>query len=237
MRIHFIQQEERVEPGEYLAWAVRHGFEVSYTRVWRYESCPTSADADFLVILGGSCNPGTTEEECPFFDADAQEEIIRKYVSAGKPVVGVCLGAQLVGEALGAAYEYSPEVEIGPVQARLTLAGRKDPLFAAFPDTFLAGEWHHDMPGLTKDCVIIAESDGCPRQIVRYGELVYGFQTHMELNHKIIAAGVRAAGGKIEQSGRFVQSAEELLAFDYTEMNAMLSTFLDALLEKYIGSR
>lgn len=84
-------------------------------------------------------------------------------------MIGVCLGAQLVGEALGAAYSHSPEREIGPVKAALTEAGRADPFFASFPDVFLAGEWHNDMPGLTEDSVIIAESEGCPRQIVRYG--------------------------------------------------------------------
>ena len=236
MRIHFIQQEERVTPGEYLAWANRHGYPVTYTRCYAYDTFPETAEADFLIILGGSCNPATTKDECPFFDAEAEKTLIRKYVEACKPVLGVCLGAQLVGEALGAEYSHSPECEIGPVKARLTEEGRKDPFFSGFPDTFLAGEWHNDMPGLTEDSVIIAESDGCPRQIVRYGDFVYGFQTHMELTHEIIAAGVKAAGDTLK-GGRFIQSAEELLAFDYTEMNAMLAGYLDAMTEKYLGLR
>lgn len=89
------------------------------------------------------------------------------------------------------------------------------------------------MPGLTPDSTILAESEGCPRQIVRYGKGIYGFQTHMEFTRKIIEKGIEDTGEELERShtpeNRFVQSAEELLAFDYTEMNALLSDFLDAL--------
>ena len=186
-----------------------------------------------LVVLGGSQCPATTKEECGYFDAEQEKALIRRYVEAGRMVIGVCLGAQLVGEALGAPYARSPEREIGPVGARLTPEGKKDPFFASFGDMFLAGEWHNDMPGLTEDCAIIAESDGCPRQIVRYGKYVYGFQTHMEFTHEIVAAGIEYAGGHLNRTGRFVQTEEQLLAFDYSKMNTLLSSFLDAMAEEY----
>ena len=233
MKVHFIQQDSWVLPGEYLTWAERHGYDVAVTKCWEYETVPESAEADLLVVLGGCQCPATTKEECGYFDAEREKALIRSYVEAGKMVVGVCLGAQLLGEALGAPYAHSPEREIGPVEARLTPAGKDDPFFAAFGDTFLAGEWHNDMPGLTEDCVIIAESDGCPRQIVRYGKYVYGFQTHMEFTHGIVAAGIEDVGGRLNCTGRFVQTEEQLLAFDYTGMNALLSSFLDAMTEEY----
>lgn len=233
MKVHFIQQDDWVEPGEYLCWARRHDCEVSFTRCWLHERPPQEADADLLVVLGGCQCPATTKEECEYFDSAAEQVLIRKYVEAGRAVVGVCLGAQLVGEALGAPYAHSPEKEIGPVKARLTAAGKADPFLYAFPDSFDAGEWHNDMPGLTPDTVVLAESDGCPRQIVRYGKYVYGFQTHMEFTHEIIAAGLHDAGGEIQAEGPYVQTAEELLAYDYTDMNRLLSSFLDALIADY----
>ena len=93
------------------------------------------------------------------------------------------------------------------------------------------------MPGLTEDSVIIAGSDGCPRQIVRYGRYVYGFQTHMEFTHDIIAAALEDSGVDLKRSGRYVQTPGQLLAFDYTEMNALLAGFLDAMTEDYITRR
>lgn len=233
--IHFIQHNAWVGPGEYLVWAQRSGYEASVTRCWLYEPFPEEAAADLLVILGGYQRPSTTKEECPYFDAEAEMTFIRRYVEAGKAVVGVCLGAQLLGETLGGAFGRSPEQEIGPVQARLTEAGRQDPFLQQFPDTFLAGEWHADMPGLTDEAVILAESDGCPRQIVRYGKHIYGFQTHLEFTHEIMEQLVRKAGDSLPAGERFVQSAEELLFFDYAEMNGLLDSFLDRLMTDWRG--
>ena len=130
MRIHFIQHNDWVLPGEYLAWAQRNQYEVSTTRCWRYDTVPEKADADLLVVLGGLQCPATTKEECDYFDATREKKLIRSYAESGKMVIGVCLGAQLVGEALGASYSHSPEREVGPVEARLTSAGRADPFFA-----------------------------------------------------------------------------------------------------------
>ena len=229
-RVHIIQQEEWVAPGAILDWAIERGFAVTTTRVWEFESLPERAEADLLVILGGWQSPATTPDQCPHFDSAAQQRLIRAFVDAGRAVLGVCLGAQLLGSALGAPFARSPEREIGAVPARLTEAGRADRCLRAFPDVFEAGQWHADMPGLTPDAAVLAVSEGCPRQIVRYGEKVYGFQTHMEFTRAIIEGGIASVGGEIRAKGRFVQSADELRAIDYGRMNALLKTFLDALM-------
>ena len=233
MKVHFIQHDPWVLPGEYLAWAEQNQYEVRITKCWLHDPIPENADADILIVLGGFQNPATTKEECSYFDAAGEKALIRCCVESGMIVIGVCLGAQLIGEALGAVYAHSPEREIGAVETRLTREGRADPFFQAFPGHFLAGAWHNDMPGLTEDSIIIAESDGCPRQIIRYGKYVYGFQTHMEFTHEVIAAMVEAAGESLDDRGRYVQDKEQLFAFDYTEMNSMLVSFLDAIVQDY----
>jgi GMP synthase-like glutamine amidotransferase len=62
----------------------------------------------------------------------------------------------------------------------LTEAGQQHPLFSHFGSPLTVGHWHNDMPGLTDQATILATSEGCPRQIVQYGNFVYGFQCHME---------------------------------------------------------
>ena len=232
--IHFIQHEEHIGPGAYLVWAERNGWEASTTRCWAGDRPPASGPLpDLLVVLGGPQNPATTKQRCPYFDAAAEREFIRRCVDAGRAVIGVCLGAQLLGEALGAAYAPSPEPEIGPVRITLTEAGRADPFLKSLPDTFPGGEWHNDMPGLTATSTVLAASEGCPRQIVRYGRFVYGLQTHMEFTHEIVAGLLARLSPALRRRGPFIQSDEELLAYDYTEMNARLWSFLDALTEAW----
>ena len=234
LKVHFIQHEPVVNPGEYLAWAERHGYDVSFTKCWEEGGFPEPADVpDVLIVLGGPQNPGTTRGECPHFDAAAECAYILRCADAGKVVIGSCLGAQLIGKAYSGGHSVSPEREIGPVAAHLTAEGRKDPFLRTFPDPFLAGEFHNDMMDLAPDSVVLAYSEGCPRQIVRYGRLVYGLQCHIEFTHEIIAELVESLGDWLDTGGRFVQSKEELLAFDYTEMNKLLSDFLDAIVAEY----
>ena len=95
MKVHFIQHDVWVTPGEYQQWAVRKGFAVSFTRCWKYEALPQTADADMLVVLGGHQNPAMTRAECDYFRPEAEKQLIRSYAEAHKAVIGVCLGHSL----------------------------------------------------------------------------------------------------------------------------------------------
>lgn len=236
MKIYIIQHDRWITPGEYLRWAERNGHDVRMIRRCDFNPLPEDT-ADMLVILGGIMCPDTTSDEVEWFDAEAEMECIRQHSAEGRIVIGACLGAQLMGDALGAPYGKSPEREVGPVMVHLTEEGREDPLLRDFPDEFFGGEWHNDMPGLTEDSVILAYSEGCPRQIVRYGEYLYGFQTHMEFDRDIVAAGIANSGGSLHHEGRFVQTEEQLLAFDYSGMNGLLSGFLDRIAADYLSGK
>ncbi|WP_226000073.1 glutamine amidotransferase-related protein [Paenibacillus sp. BJ-4] len=157
------------------------GYTAGYSRVYAGEKLPKSADEiDLLIVLGCPQDPSTTMEECSHFNAAAEIALINKCIKAGKAVLGVCLGAQLIGEALGAKHEHSPEKEIGCFPITFTDEGKRNDKFSHFGDTSIVGHWHNDMPGLTENCKIIAYSEACPRQIIEYGKLVYGFQCHLE---------------------------------------------------------
>ena len=232
MRVHFVIHESFESAGAYLPWARTRGHEVSWTRVYENESVPVDADGfDMLVVFGGPQSPRTTLTECPYFDSLAEQKLIRQAIDAGRIVVGICLGSQLIGEALGASVGQSPEKEIGHFPITLTSAGQQHPLFNHFGSCLTVGHWHNDMPGLTADTVILAESAGCPRQIVQYRDKVYGFQCHMEFTAEAVEGLIQHSELELaEAKGKpFIRSVAEMRAHDYREMNQKLWEFLDKL--------
>ncbi|ANC08729.1 MULTISPECIES: type 1 glutamine amidotransferase [Bacillus] len=236
MHLHFIIHEIFEGPGAFLAWAEMNGHVVSYSRVYEQEPLPYNIeDIDLLIVLGGPQSPSTTKEMCPHFDAVAEISVIKKCIEANKAVIGVCLGAQLIGEALGASHEHSPEKEVGAFPITLTEEGKTNELFSHFATTSTVGHWHNDMPGLTKNSKILAFSEGCPQQIVEYSELVYGFQCHMEFTPELIELLIQHSEQELEKykENRFVQSPEQLKNNNYTPMNNQLYTFLDKLTSLY----
>ncbi|HHA1906598.1 TPA: type 1 glutamine amidotransferase [Enterobacter asburiae] len=232
MHIHFIIHEHFEAPGAYEIWGKNRGCSLSYSRVYQGDPLPEDLQStDMLIIMGGPQSPATTLKECPWFDAQAEKALISRTIEAGKTVIGVCLGSQLIGEALGAAFCHSPEKEIGKFPVRLTEAGKANPLFEDFGHELNVGHWHNDMPGLTPQAKVLAYSEGCPRQIVQYGERVYGFQCHMELTPEVVELLIEHSQNDLRRAAefRFVETAEKLRSHDYREMNQVLFSFLDKL--------
>ncbi|MFH8462426.1 hypothetical protein [Streptomyces sp. NPDC017991] len=243
IRTHFIVHESFEGPGAFEEWADARDHDMSHSRLYEGGELPSSVDGiDLLIVMGGPQRTGTTVEECGHFDAAAERALIASAAAADKAVVGVCLGAQLIGEALGAATEPSPYKEIGVFPATLTADGQRHPFFAGFEKTFPAGHWHNEMPGLTDTARVLATSAGCPRQIVAYGRRVYGLQCHMEFTPSLVEQLIGSSEGAWDDTsaGRpFVQQPAELRDNDFTGMNDRLGTFLDRLVSDIppLGSR
>lgn len=236
MKVHFVIHESFEAPGAYETWVRERSHVATYSRVHAGEPLPQSAEnIDLLVVMGGPQSPSTTKEECPHFNSAAECALITQCVNAGKAVVGVCLGAQLIGEALGACCEHSPEKEIGKFPITLTAEGKANDKFAHFGNTLEVGHWHGDMPGLTDGANVIAYSEGCPRQIVEYGDLVYGFQCHMEFTPEVIELLIEASERELVTltAHRFVQQPAALRDNNHEAMNQKLFGFLDKLLAAY----
>ncbi len=230
MRIHILQHESFEAPGAIETWAKRGKHPVTYTRFFQMDALPrTLDDLDFLIIMGGPQSPATTLKECPHFDAAAEIAFIKKAINGKKKVLGVCLGAQLIGEAFGAKFEHSPNREIGVFDVSLTDDAKSDPVFSRFPKTFPVGHWHGDMPGLTPESKVLAKSEGCPRQVVRYTPDVYGFQCHFEFTSEAVEGMIKNAGHELQEfrSLPFIQTEAEIRNQDYRGMNRLLFSFLE----------
>lgn len=229
MKLHIVMHESFESPAAIELWAKRKGHFMTYTKLYEGNRFPEKCDFDFLVVMGGPQSPATTTEECPHFDAKKEITFIKKAVDQKKLLLGVCLGAQLIGEALGAHFDHSPNREIGVFPLTLTDNGKNDPIMGAFPETFNVGHWHGDMPGLTSESKVLAISEGCPRQIVRYTPMIYGFQCHFEFTPEAIEAMIQNNASELEQYKDlpYIETAEELRAHDYSPINNMLFQFLD----------
>ena len=236
MNVHFIQHETFEAPGAFLEWAKQKNYTSTFSKVYENQPLPQKTDdIDLLIVMGGPQSPNTTQEECPHFNAKAEMTLIQKCIQAGKAVVGVCLGAQLIGQALGAEVEHSPEKEIGVFPIHLTEYGLKDEKINHFGSTLPVGHWHSDMPGLTTNCNILATSIGCPRQIVAYSGLVYGFQCHMELTLEVVDLLIAEELDFLSNNTthKFVQKPDAIRGYNYSEMNDKLFSFLDKLADEY----
>jgi len=234
MHIHFIVHESYEGAGAFEKWVINRGFKQSSTHLYQQEQLPTDISFDLLVILGGPQSPLTTIDECAYFNVQQETHFIKKCITAGKAVVGVCLGAQLIGEALGAKFERSPQKEIGYFPINLTETGRKNNLFSHFQGVELVGHWHNDMPGLLATSKILAYSEACPRQIIEYSELVYGFQCHLEFTEISIQELIDSAfNTTLLKNQNWVQNPTDIMETKTTNMNNLLFSFLDALRLKY----
>jgi GMP synthase (glutamine-hydrolysing) len=111
---------------------------------------------------------------------------IRAAIAARKPVLGICLGAQLLARALGASVSANPVREIGWYDVAPTAAGRDDPLFRHFAAREKIFQWHGDTFAIPDGAVHLATSPDCRNQAFRYGDNVYGLQFHLEVDAPMI---------------------------------------------------
>lgn len=230
MKIHFIIHESFESAGAFARWADCNNHQVTYTNLFNGDQLPPNANNfDFLIVMGGPQSPATTVLECPYFDAKKEVELIKDVVKQRKLVLGVCLGAQLIGEAFGCAFQKSEHREIGVYNVNLTDAAKNNPIFCDFPKMFPVGHWHADMPGVSENGSVLATSDGCSRQIVCFNEYSYGFQCHFEFTLETVDDMIKNCSEdlKADENKSYIMSASELKAQNYDSINVLLFKFLD----------
>jgi len=203
-------------------WLKKKNYFLSETHTYRGDKLPPIADFDWLIIMGG---PQNLKELGKYSYLQDEVKLISQALKQGKLVLGICLGAQLIAESLGAKTEASPEKEIGVFPLRLTEKGHADPILRHFPGEFLSTHWHNDMPGIPAGAEVLATSNACPRQIIRFTPYAYGLQCHLEFTAEDMHAMV--SHGHDLQSGRYTQTKEELLNHNYSTINQLLFLFLD----------
>jgi len=131
---------------------------------------------ELLIVMGGPMSVNDSDQWIA-----EETAFIRSALQAGIPVIGVCLGSQLMAKALGATVRPGKALEIGMTPVRLTAEAKQDPVFTTLPDSFDVFEWHGEIFNLPQGCVPLAGSAIAPLQAFRFGARAYGLLFHLEM--------------------------------------------------------
>jgi len=224
MRIHSLEHQPAEGPAKIADWAAARGHTLSRTALYAGEAPPALEAFDLLVIMGGGMNI-YQHRDYPWLVPE--KEFLRRAIAAGKPILGICLGAQLLADVLGGKVYQNPEKEIGWFPVRFL--DRVAP-FAAFPETMNVMHWHGDTFELPPGARLIADSTGCARQAFVWGDRVAGLQFHLEMG-AVNVADLANVSAEDLTPGRFVQSAAELVETpaDLPAAHASLFALLEEL--------
>jgi GMP synthase-like glutamine amidotransferase len=159
-----------------------------------------------------------------------EKAFLERAVAAGIPTLGVCLGAQLLADVLGAKVVQNPHVEIGWFPVRLTAETRDSQLFHAMPAEFTAFHWHGDTFDTPPGARRLAESDACLNQAFEYAGCVVGLQFHLEYTADSICDMLAYCGRELV-NGCFIQNSDQIRAgFDQIERTRhLLFSLLDSM--------
>ena len=162
----------------------KYGFRIRYVNFGRNNyKIPDLKNYNGLVILGGPMNVDQVEDY-PYLIPEV--EAIKKAIDLNMPILGICLGSQLLAKALGSKVYKNKIKEIGWYKVSLTKEGTKDSLLGNFGNSEQIFQWHGDTFDIPKGAVCLANSDLCKHQAFRYGDKIYGFQFHLEVDQPMI---------------------------------------------------
>jgi GMP synthase (glutamine-hydrolysing) len=158
---------------------------------------PPAGAFDGLIVLGGIVNPDGTGGDAPL---EREREVIADAHARGLPVLGICLGAQLIAQALDGSAERMPAGEVGWVRIEFDEAAASDPLLAGAPRVLDVNEWHNYACVPPAGAVQLAHNTACV-QAFRVGATTWGLQFHVEVTLAVLEEWSAGAAAELEQLG------------------------------------
>ncbi len=226
MRAHCFQHVPFEGLGSIESWLDSNGYELTRTRFFESADLPDPKAIDLLLITGG---PMSVNDEAYFPWLALEKHFVRELIESGKAVLGICLGAQIIANAMGAAVFPNCVKEIGwfPIHA---VVSRERSVFT-FPPVEVVFHWHGETFDLPRGAIRLARSEGCQNQAFQLGKRVIGLQFHLEVTPQSVQQIVSNCYEDLVPS-RYVQTREEILSASpsrYKLINALMSDVLSFL--------
>jgi GMP synthase-like glutamine amidotransferase len=210
MRIHYLQHVPFEDLGALADLFSSRGHEISCTHLYKPESLPPLDDFDALVIMGG---PMGVYDDDRYPWLAAEKRFIREVIdSTCKPVLGICLGAQLIAHSLGATVSRNQHREIGwfPLQLAPELQQSSWASISNEP-TIMAFHWHGDTFSIPPEAIPIGSTEACPNQGFIINDRIVALQFHLETTFDSASALISHCGDELDDT-TYVQSALHILA-------------------------
>jgi len=221
--ILIIKQVEQEGPGLIETIFAANGWVLKTVELSHGGKLPSDFDeTGALIVLGGPMNV-YEEKEYPFLKEE--ELLIRKALIEEVPVLGICLGAQLLAKTCGARIKKAPTKEIGWYKVEKTRDGNKDALFNAGPDRIQVFQWHEDTFDVPEGAVLIAEGKGCTNQAFRVGQNAYGLQFHIEVTEDMIQNWLQS-GQEEAVAEKILRDTKKVWENYHTEARSILLNFM-----------
>jgi GMP synthase-like glutamine amidotransferase len=227
LRAHFFQHVSFEGLGSIESWLHGADWEMTSTPFFKTAVLPDLNEIDFLAVMGG---PMSVHDEDKFPWLAQEKRFIRDAVDSGKPVLGICLGAQLIAQVMGASVYKNREKEIGwfPVEGVLS----SGPSIFGFPASTIVFHWHGETFDLPPGATQLARSEGCENQAFQIGSSVIGLQFHLETTPESAKALVSNCRDELIAS-KYVQTEQEILSAKpetYQSINQIMENMLSSLL-------
>ena len=227
MRIHYFQHVPFEGSGAISPWVQANGHTLSATRLFGGEGLPKLEDIDWLIVLGG---PMGVQDDHSHPWLTQEKRFIEKAIKNGKTVLGICLGAQLIADVLGAKVFRNRFKEIGWFPIELTATPATAPIFRKLPQQFEAFHWHGDTFDLPAGATRVAQSAACENQAFVYEERIVGLQFHLETTREGAEQLIKNCAEDLTEAP-FIRPPSSILASDtrFAEINKKMEILLDEL--------
>jgi len=227
MRIHYIQHVPFEDLGNMEHTLKKQGHQTSVTKVFDNPVFPELKDFDWLIVMGG---PMSVRDESIYPWLIDEKSFIKESILTKKIVLGVCLGAQLIAEVLGAKVYKNKYREIGWFNIIRTQDIENTIFKEVIPKQVEVFHWHGDTFDIPYGAVRIAESKACKNQGFVFNNHVLAFQFHLETTLKSASALIANCSDELDNSN-YVQSEKEILSDDkkFFNINQLMDNVLSVL--------